>query len=178
VSSKILTQAVDELELFTAFSAWLRYEIDRLASEGSSTIEDDAAEKESTLDHTKVLQYIQTALKRSTLANYLGKDGDDGSQDGKQGLLDYGAPMFDVLSKQIQKMERGQQYPRRLLKQACLTESLSNQARQVFQQIAEAEKRNVLFGDSHEIGVLGKEKAVDVKVDPVVRSHLMARNLY
>jgi anaphase-promoting complex subunit 4 len=168
VGSKMLMQVIDELELFTAFSAWLRHEIDRLASEGSSTTEDDAAEKESALDHSKVLQYIQTALRASLLANYLGKDSDDGAQAENKGF-EQGTPMFDTLSRQIKKMEQGQPYTKVLPKQAFLAQHLSTQAGEVFQQIADAEKRNVLFGDVHNIGAVRKNSPLHMKVDAVVR---------
>jgi len=174
IASKILIQVTDELELFTAFSIWMRYEIDRLASEGYPTAEDDAAEKESGLDHSKVLQYIQTALKTSPLASYLGKINNDVSQNGS-GTIEQGVLMFDLLIKQIKKMEHGQQYQKQLLRQEYLTQHLSKQAGQVFQQIADAEKRNVLFGDVYEIGVMGDSGLLDMKVDTVARFVLLSQ---
>ena len=167
VSSKILIRVVDELELFTSFSAWLRYEIDRLASEASSTPIDDAAEKESAVDHSKVLLYIETALTTSPLATYFGDTSeDDFNQTWKN--AEQGIPIFDLLDKQIQKQERGQQYLTTLPRVELLCQYLTKQASMVFSQIAESEKRNVLFGNTLEICSVDQGGAMDMVMNEVV----------
>lgn len=167
VSSKILIRVVDELELFTSFSAWLRYEIDRLASEASSTPEDDAAEKESTIDHGKVLLYIQSAMTTSPLATYFGNSSEeDFNQSWKNS--EQGIPMFDLLDKQIRKQENGQPYLTSLPRVELLCKFLTKQASTVFGQIAEAEKRNVLFGNPLEIGFVKQDGAIDINMNELV----------
>ena len=167
VSSKILIRVVDELELFTSFSAWLRYEIDRLASEASSTPIDDAAEKESAVDHSKVLLYIETAMTTSPLATYFG-DTSEGDFNQTWKNAEQGIPIFDLLDKQIQKQERGQQYLTALPRVELLCKYLTKQASMVFSQIAESEKRNVLFGDTLEICSVDKGGAMDMVMNDVV----------
>lgn len=151
VSSKILIQIVDELDLFISFSSWLRYEIDRLASDGSTSPTDDAvAEKEASIDHSKVLSYIQTAMTSSPLTVYLGDSSEEFTDNWSHG--EQGMPMYELLNKQLQKQERGLPYINPLPRVAVLCRLLTGQARTLFSQIAEAEKRNVLFGKSYEIG--------------------------
>jgi anaphase-promoting complex subunit 4 len=151
VSSKILIQVVDELELFTSFSSWLRYEIDRLASDVSASPTDDAvAEKETSIDHSKVLSYVQTAMTSSPLAVYLGDSSEEFTDNWSHG--EHGMPIYDLLDKQLQKQERGLPYIKSLPRVEVLCKLLTRQASTIFSQIAEAEKRNVLFGKVYDIG--------------------------
>jgi anaphase-promoting complex subunit 4 len=167
VSSKILIQVVDELDLFTAFSSWVRYEIDRLASDSSASPEDDKAEKEASIDHSKVLLYIQTAMTASPLAMYfddsLLEDHNSDWKNAEQGL-----PMYHLLDKQLQKQERGLPYMNTLPRVELLCKFLTRQASIIFGQIAEAEKRNVLFGKVQEVGVTERGGPVDVRMSRVV----------
>lgn len=169
VSSKILIRVVDELDLFTSFSAWVRYEIDRLASESSSTPVDDAADKESAIDHSKVLSYIQSAMTTSPLDNYFAASSDSDFQQSWKNA-EQGTAMFDLLDKQIQKQERSQGYVSPLARVDVLCKYLTKQASAVFGQIAEAEKRNVLFGNVVDIGDVGKGSIMDIKMSGLVRN--------
>ena len=163
VASKILNQVIDELDLFGAFSSWLRFEIDRLASNASTTPKDDELEKEATIDHSKVLQYLQTCMTASPLEVYLG---DCTSEDYNHGWnqAEKGLPMFDLLDKQLQKQEKGLSYMKPLPRVELLCKYLSMQAKTVFGQIAEAEKRNVLLGHPQEVGVAESDGPKDVKM--------------
>lgn len=161
VSSKILIQVVDELELFTSFSSWLRYEIDRLASDSSASPNDDAAEKEASIDHSKVLLYLQTAMTSSPLGVYLG---DLPKESSDSWYASQGTPMYDLLDKQLQKQERGLPYIKSLPRVEVLCELLTRQASTIFSQIAEAEKRNVLFGKAVEISSTEADTPVDMRM--------------
>jgi anaphase-promoting complex subunit 4 len=168
VSSKILMQVVDELDLFTSFSTWLRYEIDRLASDASASPNDDIAEKESSIDHSKVLLYLQTAMTTSPLAMYFS---DSSEEDYNQGWrqTEQGIPVFDLLDKQLRKQERGLPYITPLPRVELLCKFLTRQATTIFGQIAEAEKRNVLFGKAYDIGVAEKGSPMDMRMNKMVR---------
>lgn len=166
VSSKILIQVVDELDLFAAFSAWLRYEIDRLASDASPTPNEEILDKEATIDHSKVLLYLQTAMATSPLSVFFGDASEDKSGDWT--TAEAGLPMFDLLDDQLQKQERGLLYATHLPRVDFLCDTLARQANIVFGQIAEAEKRNVLFGQARELGNFQGGTALDMKIFPVV----------
>jgi anaphase-promoting complex subunit 4 len=168
VSSKILMQVVDELDLFAAFSSWIRYEIDRLASESSTSTDDDKLEKEASIDHSKVLLYLQTAMTNSPLAIYFDDTmAEDHVTDWKN--AEQRLPMYDLLDKQLQKQERGVPYMKTLPRVELICKYLARQASTVFTQIAEAEKRNVLFGKVHEVGVSESAGPVDMRMNTVVR---------
>lgn len=162
VSSKILLQVIDELDLFAAFSSWLRYEIDRLGSDSTSAKDDDL-EKEAAIDHNKVLLYLQNCMTTSSLEVYFGDlTSDDVNNDWNQ--AEQGLPMFDLLDKQIAKQERGLSYMKGLPRVELLCKFLSRQAQSVFSQIAEAEKRNVLFGERQEIGTAENDGFIDMRL--------------
>lgn len=150
VCAKILTYTVDELDMFTAFSTWLRYEIDRLASDSSASPDNDLVEKESTIDHSKVLLYIRTAMTNSRLGGFFkspqSKDEKEGWEDAQKGL-----PLFQFVDRDLQRNEAGLKHSN-LTRVDILCKHLDNQATAVFQQIAEAEKRNVLFGHAVPLG--------------------------
>lgn len=168
VSSKILMRAVDELDLFKAFSTWLRQEIDRLASDASSSPNDDAAEKDASIDHSKVLLYLQTVMISSPLGIYFAEStSEDYSSSWDQAELC--PPMFDLLCKQLEKQERGLPYLKPLPRVEVLCKVLGRQATTVFRQIAEAEKRNVLFGKPHEIGYVEPDGPMDMNMRMRVR---------
>jgi anaphase-promoting complex subunit 4 len=168
ISSKILIQVVDELESFTAFSAWLRYEIDRLASDTSTSSTEEAAEKEASIDHSKVLLYLQTSMTNSPLSVFFGGSV-EGHADGWS-QIQPGASIFDQVNQQLQKQEQGGSYLEQLPRVDFLCRFLGLQANAVFSQIAEAEKRNVLFGKPHELGVPRKDAPMDMKMGQMVYS--------
>jgi anaphase-promoting complex subunit 4 len=168
VSSKILIQVVDELDLFSSFSAWLRYEIDRLASDSSpSSSNEEVADKEGSIDHSKVLLYLQTSMTRSQLALFFGSVFSENETSGRD-LDDHGYPMFTLLDSHLQKQEQGLPYMKHLPRVDFLSKVLTQQATTVFGQIAEAEKRNVLFGKAKDLGSIQRSAALDMKMSQIV----------
>lgn len=149
IARNILSNVMDELEYFIAFSVWLRMEIDRLVSPSSV---DELTEREATMDHAKVMTYIQRYLTSSPLALYfeeLAKD--DPSKN--IGLSETGSSLLDLLDKQIKRHQFGQSYTKALPNVAFLVEHLANLASTVFGGIAEAERRGVRFGQATEISL-------------------------
>jgi anaphase-promoting complex subunit 4 len=169
VSSRIIIQVVEELDLFTSFSAWMRYEIDRLASDTSSSAPtEEMAEKEASIDHSKVLLYLQRIMTKSPLAVFFdGVSSETHNNDSAH--AEEGVPMFALLHSQLQKQEQGLPYMRHLPQVHFLYQNLAQQANVVFGQIAEAEKRNVLFGKAIELGNI-RSGALDMKISPIVRN--------
>lgn len=166
ISSRILTYTVDELDLFAAFSIWLRYEIDRLASESTSSPSDDNVEKEATIDHSKVLRYVQTMMTTSRLDAFLHGVEDD--QQKSQELLQSSSQICDEVTAQLQLHERRKPYAKSLLSIELLSNRLDRQSNAVFQQIAEAEKRNVRFGDAVFIASEHKIGPMAIRICPKV----------
>ena len=163
VSAKILIYVVEEIDLFTAFSAWLRQEIDKLASDSSASPPDDVLEKEAMIDHSKVLLYIQTVMTKSQLSVFLQEDIVE-EQDKYWASVEQGIPMLETLDTQLRKQEHGLPYEKALPKIALLCRHMGQQANAVFEKIAEAEKRNVHFGQPTIIGNRSRDSPVAMKI--------------
>lgn len=160
VGNKILLIVMEELDLFHSFSTWLRYEIDRLAS--SSAI-DELTEKEATMEHGKILKYIQQYMASSPLGSYLGKvSKEDLDRDLK--LMEDGTSLLDLLDKQIKKQEGGQAQTAVFPQIEFLGSNLDDKANAVFDGIAEAEKRSVRFGQPSQIKLEQDIAKLDVKM--------------
>lgn len=146
----MLTYVISDLEHFSFFSSWLRLEIDRLASSDSAQPSDEAAEKESSLNHGKILEYIHTSLLSPKLAAFFADiPADDATR--QWDALGPTNPIFDILSTQLHKHADDAPFLTALPNLKLLIGHLDQQAGAVFKQIAEAEKRNVLFGSAIEV---------------------------
>ncbi|KAH8686721.1 anaphase-promoting complex, cyclosome, subunit 4-domain-containing protein [Ilyonectria robusta] len=150
VGHKILISVMDELEHFTSFSTWLRFQIDRLAS-SSSAIE-ELTEKEATMDHGKVLTYIERYLTESPLKIFFDEiEKDDYSADWAH--IEDGPSLLDVLDKQLTNQENGQPSMKALPHVDFLVKYVTTWSNRIFKDIAEAKKRNVRFGKPIKLSV-------------------------
>jgi anaphase-promoting complex subunit 4 len=77
-------------------------------------------------------------------------------------------PMFELLDKQLQKQEKGLPFMKPLPRVELLCRFLNQQANTVFRQIAEGEKRNVLFGKAHKVGPTESNSPMDMKMSQMV----------
>ncbi|KAK5654122.1 hypothetical protein OQA88_7553 [Cercophora sp. LCS_1] len=147
VAHKIQLIVMDELEHFNVFSAWLRLEIDKLAS---SALSDELTEKEATMDTGKVLAYIQKYLETSPLSLYFDAvTTQDYTNDEK--LAEAGTSLLDILDKQLKNQEAGKPHMKALPNVGFLVNYLTSRTDAVFRAIAEAEKRTVRFGQGIEL---------------------------
>ncbi|KAJ8120497.1 hypothetical protein ONZ43_g2809 [Nemania bipapillata] len=163
VGNKILLFVMEELELFHAFSIWLRNEIDRLAS---SSIPDDLTEKEAAMEHGKILAYIQQYMLATPLRYYLSSvTKEDTERDRK--LADGGSSLLELLGKQIKKQESGQTDTRSYPQVEFLCKYLESQANIVLEGIAEAERRSVRFGQLTKIVLDHNVSRFDVHLSAV-----------
>ena len=160
VGNKILLLVMEELDLFQSFSSWLRHEIDRHASSSSS---DELTEKEATMEHGKILTYIQQYMPASPLRHYLSNvTSEDADRDWQH--AESGTSMLDMLDKQIKKQEAGQPNTGVFPQVEFLCKYLDSKANVVFEGIAEAEKRSVRFGQPATIQLRGNIAKFDVRM--------------
>ncbi|KAK4218072.1 anaphase-promoting complex, cyclosome, subunit 4-domain-containing protein [Rhypophila decipiens] len=161
IARNILANVMDELDYFSAFSVWLRMEIDKLVSPSTS---DELSEKEVTMDHAKVMTYIQRYLISSPLALYF-DDFWKAEPTPSIGIgAETGSGLLDLLDEQIRKHDAGLGYNKGLPNVACLVDHLVTLASTVFRGIAEAERRGVRFGQATEISVGEKIWKHDIHV--------------
>ena len=117
--------------------------IDKLPTE-------EQLEKESNINHSKVLMYIQNSLVNSKLKPFFG-DVTDEEVEEQYEKIGMANPIFEPLSQALRRCEEGGSYATALPNVRVLVRHLEDQAGAVFKQIAEAEKRNVIFGSAVDI---------------------------
>ncbi|POS84396.1 hypothetical protein EPUL_003540, partial [Erysiphe pulchra] len=161
ISSKILSQVIDEIDLFTSFSAWMRYEIDQLTNDFSSTLADDITDKESLIDHSKVFFYLQKILTSTPLADHFI---DSPSSEEIKNFSQARKPMFETVSQHLKKQRQGLVYNKSILFLKNHCDELSIGATSLFKGIAGSEKCNVIFGKECLIGMAEPDSPMDLKL--------------
>lgn len=159
---KILVHVMDELELFAMFSSWLRFQIDRLASSASSAA-DELSEREATMENGKVLEYISGFLMQSPAAMFFGPPDPENFRKDEE-VADGGLPLLDTVEAQIRLAENDEPHMRALPRIDFLVQYLKTKAQGVFDDIAEAERRNVRFGSPTALVVGGPVSKQEMSV--------------
>ncbi|KAF4340931.1 anaphase-promoting complex subunit 4 [Fusarium beomiforme] len=144
IGHKVLTNVMDELEGFTAFSTWLRFQIDRLAS--SSSASEELTEKEAIMDVAKVLNYIQNYLIDSPLRLFLDEMTREDYEADRAHIED-GPTLLHVLDQALVKCEDGRPNMKALPRVEFLVSYATSWANRTFEGIAEAKKRSVRLGN-------------------------------
>ncbi|KAI1781496.1 anaphase-promoting complex, cyclosome, subunit 4-domain-containing protein [Hypoxylon cercidicola] len=163
VGNKILLVVMEELELFQSFSIWLRHEIDKLAS---SSMSEELTEKEATMEHGKILAYIQQYMRASPLRHYLNNVLADHSESGRQ-QAESGSSLLELLSKQLKKQDAGQPDESPFAQIEFLCGYFESRAEDIFEGIAEAEKRSVRFGQPSAIEIESGISKFDVVMSAI-----------
>ncbi|KAK7445242.1 anaphase-promoting complex component Cut20/Apc4 [Colletotrichum acutatum] len=158
VGHKILLNVMDELDLFHAFSTWMRFQIDRFAAPNSAS--EELTEKEATMENSKVLVYVQRYLVESPMAIFLDEVAtDDYSANWER--AESGTSMLEELDTQLKRQEEGQAYLKAFPNVGFLVDYLTARVNGVFKDIAEAQKRSVRFGQPTKIGLGQKIAKID-----------------
>lgn len=170
LAHKVLVSANVELQQFSAFSAWLRQEIEIQSSDPASASSQEINEKDINVDHVSTLDYIQGAMLHSCLNIYLDVQG-QGTQKPRWDLLVEGGLLFGIYKKELKEINqnmptRGFQLPGL----DPLIQYLHEQFGLVFARIAETQRRNVRFG-SKILLELGIPSSIDMKMMYEVSLH-------
>jgi anaphase-promoting complex subunit 4 len=142
---------------------WLRHEIDIQAAENSGSSPDDGSDKDALIEHAKVIDYIQGAMTKSRLAEFFPAVPADDKRD-QWDLRDEGLPLFDTLKKELKKRSLDVYTDKQLPGIGSFCEHLARQCDIVFKKIAEAERRNVLFGRPVRLTKGTESNVVDMRV--------------
>ncbi|QPC78782.1 hypothetical protein HYE68_009534 [Fusarium pseudograminearum] len=163
VGHKILINVMDELENFTAFSTWLRFQIDRLAS--SSSMSEELTEKEATMDVGKVLTYIEHYLTDSPLKIFFDEMRNEEYEQTCE-HIENGSSLLRVLDQQLAKWENGQPGGLQALSRVeFLVSYVTSQANRTFSGIAEAKKRSVRLGNPIRLSTCGAISHMDMRMN-------------
>lgn len=135
---------MDELDHFQAFSSWLKFMIDRLASTTSAA--EELTEKEATLNTSKVLTYMERYLVGSPLDGFFDEVTKDDYQADWQHVED-GPSLLAVLDRQLQKQADGQPHMKALPHIDFLVNYATVWSSRIFKDVADAKGRSVRFGE-------------------------------
>ncbi|MCJ1390336.1 hypothetical protein MMC18_003195 [Xylographa bjoerkii] len=150
-----------ERRQFSAFSGWLKQEIE-LQGTTTSPPSDDSLEQDLMLDHARVLEYIQGAMLQSRLGELFAIRPDS---DERPDWIPVGedVSIYESYKKEIKLCNQGSQPERKLPGLDALIARLGKQSTSLFHNISEAQKRKVRFGDMVPLGT-GKLLKVDMRM--------------
>ena len=162
LSHNVLISASSELRQFVAFSAWLRQEIDIQATDPTSASAEETAEKDSMLDHTEILDYIQGAMLQSRLVELFNIQSSDDKRP-QQDLASEGRLIYQAYKKEVKAYSQGKLPEKKLPGLDSLTARLDTQCSVLFNRIAETQRRQVRVG-SPTLLQEGCSKHVDMRM--------------
>ena len=143
LSHFILIAADKELRQFSAFSVWLKQEIE--AQGTSPTTTDDSPEQDIVLDHAQILEYVRGAMLQSELVELLGIQSDLDKRPSWDSISD-DTLIYETFKKEVKAFEDGTMPDKKFPGLDPLISRLDKQCKGVFDKIAEAQKRKVRFG--------------------------------
>lgn len=154
-----------ELAQFVAFSKWLRYEIDLQAADPLSATAEELMEKADTINHAQTLNYIQGALTRSALLDFIQAKTPEKSTDQWNGDDTAGVfyENYKSLLHKLEKPKSGEEIDIPVL--GDLTTRLRIQFEKVSKRIAETQRRSILKKPIRALGVDKSPEVVDMTMN-------------
>ncbi len=147
----ILIAVNSELRQFTAFSMWLRREIEIQSTGLSSAAPHDSTESDVNIDHLSILEYLQGPMLRSRLADFFNiQSADDGRP--AWDLEAEGSSLYEIYKKEIKNVNQSMSAGRKPLGLNDLIKHLGAQCKVVFARIAETQRRHMRFGSPIPLG--------------------------
>ena len=147
----LLIYAGTELRQFTAFSSWLRQEIETQATDPLSTTAEESLDKDVMPDYHQILEYVQGPMQHSRLFELLNlqKPGKDHT---KLEVAEDDSLLYDQYKVEVKKIRKGNGLEKPLPGLDFLMQRLNRQCTTVFQRTAAAQGRKVRFGNHVDIG--------------------------
>lgn len=174
LSHKILIHSGREVREFAAFSRWLRHEIDLQGADPLSATMEELVEKSDTIDYSQSLSYIQGAMTRSALDDYIQTPPKRSSPPPSTAQRDSTADssFYDTYKRLLQLHDQQQDKETNkvtLPPFTDLTSRLGSQCEKVFAQIAETQRRGILHRSPLALDADCDPNAMDMTMDFEVR---------
>ncbi|PGH15908.1 hypothetical protein AJ79_02075 [Helicocarpus griseus UAMH5409] len=144
LSHKVLIHSGREIREFDAFSKWLKHEVDLQTTDPLGTTYEELTEKSDLLDHGQTLSYIQGAMTRSALQDFIQPAPIQSSPD-RWEPAGQDSSFYETYKKLLQQQKQKKATDKidmPLL--GDLTSRLGLQSEKVFRQIAETQRRGIL----------------------------------
>ena len=158
----VLIASGSELREFSAFSAWLKHEIEIQSIEPGSSAAQEASERDNNIDHASTLKYIRGAMTQSHLSTLLNVEF---STEGKAtwDLAAEGRSLYELYKRELRTHAPSNASHKQLPGLDALIKHLESQCNVVFRRIAETQKRNIRFGNPVKLGRT-LLKSIDVRM--------------
>ena len=157
----VLITASSELSQFSAFSAWLRQEIETQGTEASaSTVQD--SETDAHIDHPSTLAYIQGAMKQSRLIELFNLE-EMANGKPQWDITAEGRSLYELYKRELHRASKSSPPEKQLPGLDALLTHLESQCNAVFHEIAETQNRNVRFGSKVRLGK-GNPECIDMRM--------------
>ncbi|MCJ1402966.1 hypothetical protein MMC11_006188 [Xylographa trunciseda] len=161
LAHSVLITVGSECRQFSAFSVWLKQEIE---TQGTTTTSpsDESLEQDLILDHALILEYIQGAMSQSRLSELFGiQPESDGRPDWIS--VNEDVSIYETYKKEVKRCNQGLRPERKLPGLDGLIARLGKQSTILFHNISEAQKRKVRFGKLVTLGT-GKLINADMRM--------------
>ena len=145
-----MISADSELRQFSAFSAWIKQEIEAQGTRLSS-MSDESPERDFMLDYAKILQYIQGALLESQLIELFAIQPETDTRPAWD-PIDGDVLIYEPYKKDVKAYIQGTLPGKKFPGLKGLIARLDEQCKVTFNKIAEAQQRKVRFGDPVSLG--------------------------
>ncbi|KAL8831838.1 MAG: hypothetical protein Q9191_000627 [Dirinaria sp. TL-2023a] len=158
----VLITASSELSQFSAFSAWLRQEIETQSTDTSASTAQEMNERDPHIDHASTLEYIQGAMKQSRLVDLfnLAETADGQPQ---WDIAAEGRSLYDLYKRELRRPSKPNFPEKQLPGLDALLAHLDMQCSAVFHGIAETQTRNIRFGSNICLGK-GNTECIDMRM--------------
>jgi anaphase-promoting complex subunit 4 len=147
LSHNVLIYSGRELREFAAFSKWLRHEIDLHSADPLSGTVDELIEKSDALEYGQILAYIQGAMTRSSLQDFIQPPAEPEPEPEPERWAPAGpdSSFYETYKKLLQQQAQQNSNDKPSLPVVSdLTARLGSQCDKVFRRIAETQRRGIL----------------------------------
>ena len=147
----VLIAAGSELRGFSAFSAWLKHEIETQSVEPGSTAAHEASERDTNIDHASTREYIRGAMKQSRLSSLFNMN--TAPEERPQwDLTAEGKSLYELYGRELKTVGNSSESEKQLPGVDALISHLDSKCNAVFGRIAETQRRNIRFGNPVHVG--------------------------
>ncbi|MCJ1379769.1 hypothetical protein MMC17_002872 [Xylographa soralifera] len=173
LAHSVLISVGSERRQFSAFSVWLKQEIE---TQGTTTSppSDDSLNQDFMLDHALILEYVQGAMLQSRLSEFFAIQPDSDERPDWISVAE-NVSIYENFKKEIKLCNKGLRPERKLAGLDALIARLAKQSTTLFHNISEAQKRKVRFGA---FIALGTGKLLNVDMRMISEGGLAAKDEY
>ena len=163
----ILIYTGQELRQFSAFSSWLRQEIETQATDPLSSTAEENADKDMMPNYHQILEYVQGAMQHSKLYELLNIRHSNENPAKLEVMEDHNL-LYNRYKVEVKKIRQGKRRENALRGLESLVGRLHRQCKTMFQRTAAAQGRKVRFGNLVDVGK--NVTQFDMRTIPRVRS--------